>query len=87
MGLEEGQCQGLVSSSHRGTFRLSPRTEEAREVWALTSGHNLPLKVVPSQVQDPEDGVVQEDQEQHEQEVPDKVEDRQDAKNLLPPGQ
>lgn len=87
MGLEEGQCQGLVSSSDRGTFRQSPRIEEAREVWALTSGHNLPLQVVPSQVQDPEDGIVQEDQEQHEQEVPNKVEDRQDAKNLLPPGQ
>ena len=58
------------------TFRPSHRTEEAREIWALTSGHNLPLQVVPSQVQDPEDGIVQEDQEQHEEEVLGKVEDR-----------
>lgn len=87
MGLEDGQCHRLVSSSKRGTFRPSPRTKEAREIRALTSGHNLPLQVVPSQVQDPEDGIVQEDQEQHEEEVPGKVEDCQDAKNLLPPGQ
>lgn len=36
--------------------------------------------MVSSQVQDPEDGIVQEDQEQHEEEVLGKVEDRQDAK-------
>lgn len=69
--LEEWQCQGLVSMSDMGTFRQSPRTEEAKEVQALTAGHDLPLQLVPGQVQDPEDGIVQEDQEENEEEVPD----------------
>ena len=52
----------------------------------LTAGHDLPLQLVPDQVQHPEDGIVQEDQEQNEEEVPNKVEDCQEVKNLLPPG-
>lgn len=57
--------------SDMGTFRQSPRTEEAKEVQALTAGHDLPLQLVPGQVQDPEGGIVQEDQEENEEEVPD----------------
>lgn len=53
----------------------------------LTAGHHLPLQLVPGQVEHPEDRIVQEDQEQHEEEVPDEVEACQDVKNLLPQGQ
>lgn len=42
---------------------------------------------MPCQVQHPEDGIIQEDQEQHKEEVSDKVEDCQNIKYLLPPGQ
>lgn len=57
------------------------------EVRALTAGHHLPLQVVPGQVQHPEDRVVQEDQEQRDEELPEKVGDGQEVKQLLPPGQ
>lgn len=81
-----------------GTFRLRPRTGEGEEaagagpggwgaVRALTAGHELPLQLVPGQVEHPEHGVVQEDQQQREQEVPDEVEGFQDVGDLLPLGQ
>lgn len=57
------------------------------EVQALTAGHHLPLQVVPGQVQHPEDRIVQEDEEQRDEELPEKVGDRQEVKKLLPPGQ
>lgn len=57
------------------------------EVQALTAGHNLPLQLVPGQVEHPEDSIVQKDQEKHEEEVASKVEGFHYVKNLLPAGQ
>lgn len=54
------------------------------EVQVLTAGHDLPLQLVAGQVKHPKDCIVQEDEEQHEEEVLDKAEDRQGINDLLP---
>lgn len=85
-----------MSHSDLGTSRQSPGPRRLggcrprgpqREARALTPGHDLPLQLVPGQVEHPEDGVVQEDQGQHEEEVPGKAEDGQGVEYLLPAGQ
>lgn len=59
----------------------------AQDGWALTAGYNLALEVVPRQVKDPEDSVVQKDQEEHKEEVTGEVKRPQHIENLLPSGQ